>query len=143
MLDDVAFLHYLATVPVVTVDEGMRGLLLLRGEGAKPVTFNERHVAFCRLGVVKASWHLSPGQILDKGTLAYMLREVCGLRRGFNERLAGVVALGERRYALKACMDQGLMSYGLAREAVSGGDMLSALTNAEHYLASKSADLRP
>ena len=145
-LDDVSFLHYLATVPVVTVDEGMRAVLLLvRDSNLAPATsqwptFDRRREALRRLGAVKAAWRLKPGRILDKGTLAYMLRTVCNVPRSLNEVLASVTGLGERRYALKTCIREGLLSQSLSHEPVIGGEILSALTNAERYLASKSAD---
>jgi hypothetical protein len=133
-LDDVSFLHYLATVPVVTVDEGMRAVLLLEGEGARWPTFNERSKELHRIGAVKAAWHLQQEQILNKGTLAYMLRTICKLRRSFNERLAAATGIGDRRYALATCIHAGLLPYGLAHEPVTGGELLSALTAAERQL---------
>ena len=139
-LDDVAFLHYLASIPVATVDEGMRAALLLKGVTVQPPSFEEHYRILRRIGAVRTTWRLSPDSILDKGTLAYMLATVCGLPRSLNELIAWTTGIGDRRYALKTCVHEGLMPYGLAYEPVKGGELLSALTEAERYLAAKSAD---
>ena len=137
-LDDVPFLHYLATVPVVTVDEGMRAVLLLTDTTIKRATFDQRFKVLRRFGAVKTAWHLRSGQVLNKGTLAHMLRTLCDLPYSVNERLALATGLGDRRYALKTCVYGGLLPYGLPHDPVAGGEMLSALTEAERYLESKS-----
>ncbi|GAF69285.1 unnamed protein product, partial [marine sediment metagenome] len=118
-LDDVSFLHYLATVPVVTVDEGMRAVLLLTGDSTQWPTFEKRYEELRGRGAVKAAWRLRSGRILDKGTLAYMLRTVCSGARSLNEILASKTGIGDRRYALKACVDEGVLPHGLAHEPVT------------------------
>ncbi|UCC32570.1 MAG: hypothetical protein JSU86_09855 [Phycisphaerales bacterium] len=135
-LDDVSFLHYLATVPVVTVDEGMRAVLLLAGDGARWSTFDQRYEELRGRGAVKEAWRLEPGRILDKGALAHMLQVICDLPRSLDDVLASKTGVGDRRYALKTCIHEGVMPYGVAHERVTGGELLSALTNAEGYLAS-------
>lgn len=141
-LDDVSFLHYLATVPVVTVDEGMRAMLLLKGVSLRRPTFERQFEMLHRIRAVRRTWRLSSGQVLDKGTLAYMLAELCGLRRSLDERIAWVTGLGDRRYALKTCVHEGLLPYGLAHEPVSGGELLTSLTEADRFLGLE-ADKRP
>ena len=140
-LDDVSFLHYLATLPVVTVDEGMRAVLLLTDDNVKRADFDDRFDELRRRGAVKTQWRLSSGRILDKGTLAYMLRAIYGGPRSVNELVASRTGLGDRRYALKACVARGLMPYGLAHEPVTGGELLSALTELECQMASRTLDL--
>lgn len=140
-LDDVAFLHYLATVPVVTVDEGTRAVLMLIDSNAGRMTFNERSIVLQRMGAVKAAWRLGPRQILDKGTLAYMLRTIGQWPRGLAEVLAAATGWGDRRYALKTCVDAGWIAYGLPHDPVTGGELLSALTAAEPKLPSSNLKL--
>ena len=139
-LSDVAFLHYLPTVPVATVDEGMRTILTLVGEAEATGTFEQRFEALRRRGAAKTAWGLRSGQILDKGTLAYMLRSVCGLSRSLGELLASWTGLGERRCALRTCIDEGLLPYGVWDEPVKGGELLSAITEAERYVQSNRRD---
>ena len=140
VLDDVSFLHYLATVPVVSVDEGLRAVLMLAGTGKDAATYEQRYEALLERGAIKRSWDLNADQILGKGTLAYLLRTVCELPRSVDEILASRTGLGERRYALKTCIDERLIPYGLAHEPVAGGELLSALANAERYLESRAGE---
>lgn len=139
-LDDTAFLHYLATVPTVTVDEGSRAVLLLIGPTDRWATFEQRWSELERRGGVKAAWRRSPGDTLDKGTLACMLRAVCDLPPGLNELLAAPAGLGDRRYALRTCVYHGLLSYGLPHDPVTGGELLSALSAAESRVACRVAN---
>lgn len=134
-LDDISFVHYLATVPVVTVDEGLRAVLQLTDANARSMTYSERSVTLQRRGAIKASWYLQADRILDKGTLGYMLRNICSLPRGFAEALADKTGLGDRRYALKTCIDAGVLPYGVPHAPVTGGELLSALTVAEGKMA--------
>ena len=140
-LDDISFLHYLATVPVATVDEGMQAILLLTGERGQWPTFDQAYEELRRRGAVRTTWHLKSNQLLDKGTLAYMLRTVCDLPHGLSEVAASRTGLGDRRYALKTCVHVGILAYGLPREPVTGGELLSSLTRAEGFLESPSPDI--
>lgn len=136
-LDDISFLHYLATVPVVTVDEGLQAVFLLTGEREKWPTFERRYEELRRRGAIKPAWHLEPDRILNKGTLAYMLRTVCDLPHSVNEVVASRSRLGDRRYALKTCVDEGILSYGLPHEPVTGAALHSALIDSERYMESR------
>ena len=136
-LDDVSFLHYLATVPVVTVDEGMRAVLLHTDDSARLSTFEQRYEELRRRGAVKQAWRLETGQILDKGTLAHMLKCICDIPHSLDDVLASRTGVGDRRYALKTCIHEGIMPYGLAHEPVTGGGLISALTIAERYVSSQ------
>ena len=117
-MSDMAFLHYLATAPTVSIDEGRRAIGLLTENGDAEL--------------IRPEWEFSGDDVLDKGTLAYMLRNACDLPRGVNEvLLADTIGLGDRRYALKTCVYEGLLPFGRADEPVTGGELLSALTAAE------------
>ncbi len=133
-LGDTAFLHYLATVPLVTVDEGMRAVLLLTDARSHPTDYDTRFDRLLGMGAVRENWQLSADQLLDKGSLAFMLRTVCDLRGGLNEALAARTGLGDRRYALKTCVHAGLMRYARPNDPVTGGELLSALTAAETHM---------
>ncbi len=139
-LDDVRFLHYLATVPAVTVDEGMRGVLMLGDTNVSSMTFPERSAALQRQGAIRAAWGLERDRILDQGTLAHMLCAMCALPLSINQKLATRIQMGERRYALKVCIDGGLMPYGLPHAPVSGGALLSSLTAAGRRIAIQTSE---
>ena len=114
-MSEMVFLHYLATAPTVSVGEGKRAIAMLLPEADADV-------------LTRDSWDLSDGDLLDKGTLAYMLRTACRLPRGVNEAVfADTLGWGDRRYALKTCTYEGIMPYGRADEPVTGGELLSAL----------------
>ena len=138
-LDDVRFLHYLATVPAVTVDEGMRGVLMLGDTNVSSMTFSERSAALQRQGAIRSAWGLERDRLLDQGTLAHMLCAVCALPLSINQKLTTRIHLGERRYSLKACIDAGLMPYGLPHTPVSGGALLSSLTAAGRRIATQTS----
>jgi hypothetical protein len=139
-LDDTGFLHYLATAPTVTMDEGARAVLLLIGPTDRWPTYEQRWAELERRGVVKAAWRRSPGDTLDKGTLAYMLRAVCDLPDSLNEWLAARTGLGDCRYALRTCVYHGLLSYGLPHDSVTGGELLSSLSAAESRVVTQVAN---
>ncbi|MEK6674236.1 MAG: hypothetical protein AABZ47_01120 [Planctomycetota bacterium] len=139
-LDNTSFLHYLATVPVVTVEEGCRAwMLLLEGSNRPQLSHLERQLELERRGILNPTWHLKEGDVLNKGTLAFMIRTTCRLSKSPTERLASLFRVGERRYALKTCVFEGLISYGTADEPVTGGELLSTLTKME-MLNSESVD---
>ncbi|UCF35019.1 MAG: hypothetical protein JSV78_06870 [Phycisphaerales bacterium] len=139
-LNDAVFLHYVATLPVVTVDEGYRAVLMLADLPERPRTFEERGAALEKLGAVKPDWGLEADWVLDKGTLGYMLRTICDLPMGFNELWLSRMGIGDRRYALKTCVHEGLMPYAPAYEPVTGGELLAAVTKAETYIAIHGSD---
>jgi hypothetical protein len=132
-LDDTAFLHYLATVPTVTAAEGVRAVGLLLDPTPGPASFDDQRHRLEEVGAIKPTWRLEPDQTLDKGTLAFMLSVVCKTPRSLNQAVAAVTNLGDRRYALKTCIDEGLLPYGLPHDPVTGGELLSALSRAERY----------
>lgn len=130
-LNDVAFVHYLATAATVTVAEGLRAVVLLlpadeRGDAERPRELLTNRGAF------KEVWRLDSDATLDKGTLAFMLRTVCSLRRSLSETVWS--GFGDRRFALHTCVDAGLLPYGAPHDPVRGGDLLWALTKAEEIL---------
>jgi len=138
-LSDTAFLHYLPTAPVASVDEGFRAILLLADENLTCSTFEQRRIELIRRGAIGASWDVKPDQVLDKGFLAHMLVALCDMPRSLGGRLFSPIGSCARRYALKTCHREGLMPYGLSYEAVTGGELLGAVSRAETYVESRSA----
>jgi len=138
-LDDTAFVHYLASVPMVTVGEGSRAVLLLIGPTTQWPTPQQQTGELQDRGAIRATRRLEPDATLDKGTLAYMLRTVCHVPRSLNEVLVAPTGLGDRRYALRTCIDEGLLPYGLPNDPVTGGELLSALTRAERRMGLRTA----
>ena len=92
-----------------------------------------------RQGAILSAWGLERDHLLDQGTLAHMLHATCKLPRSVNLKLAARLGMGERRNALRACVDAGLMPYGLPHAPVSGGALLTSLTTSERLLATRNA----
>jgi hypothetical protein len=134
-LPGTSFLHYLATVPVVSVEEGCRAILLVADGVEKHRTHQERYAELLRRGMVREAWRLQPGDMLDKGTLAYMAHKVCQLPGGVNTFLLGSWGLGDRRYALKDLSAAGIMPYDVPYRVLRGGELLAVLARIDAYLA--------
>lgn len=79
------------------------------------------------LGIVPPDWHLSPGEPLTKGMLSVLLMELLPVRPG----LVSAVMPQTPRYAFRECQVAGLVVGSFHDEAVSGQDLLSALTKAD------------
>lgn len=136
-LTDTAFLHYLATVPVVTVDEGTRATLLLVGGTQVWTTFDARSAELARRGAFQPSWGLSPDDTLDKGTLAYMFARTCQAPGSVNTILAAKTGIGDRRAALQVCVYEGLLTQGHPHDPVAGGELVGALEAAERFMGNR------
>lgn len=131
------FVHYLATVPVATVDEGCRAVLLLTADGEKAGSFPERRVVLQRLGAWHPSWSIEGDRVLDQGTLAYMLRVLCAMPHGLSETLLGGWGASAKRYALRTCTHEGVLPQGQPHQPVSGGMLQSAINRAEIYISNR------
>jgi len=133
-LSDTAFLHYLAATPVVTVDEGARGVLLVISDDAASSGDAARRDALARRGMIRERWRLATDSVLDRGTLAFLLCRGLDVNRSFNEWVAERTGIGERRAALVTAVYEGLLAYGPAHESISGGEVAEALARAERWL---------
>jgi hypothetical protein len=127
-LDDTRFLHYLASMPVVTVDEGARAVLMLVGDTGNWSTPSARWSELMNRGAVRSDWRLDPGDTLDMGTLAFMISRVADVPRGVNSAWSRAIGMGERRYALRACIAAGVLPQSRAGDPVRGGVLVTALT---------------
>jgi len=142
-LDATAFLHYLSTVPVATVDEALRAVLLVADGEDRFSGYEDRLGELTRRKAIRPEWIDDRSQLLDRGTLAYMLRRVCRIRPSTNEVLLGSWGLGDRRYAVRTCVDAGILHYGAAHEAVCGGELLAAISCADEYLERNADRTKP
>jgi hypothetical protein len=136
-LSDHVFLHYVASVPVVTVQEGVRAVLLLEEDSVRWPTYEARYEELRERGAIKSRWRLTPGRVLDHGSLAHMLCAICDLPQSFGGWLASKTHLGDRRAALNICAYEGILPRGLPHAPVTGGGLHSAIVNAESYLATR------
>jgi hypothetical protein len=138
-LDDVLFLHYLATTPSVTVEEAARAMLVLADGEDRFDTYEARIAELEQRDVVRAAWGLQRDHNLDRGTLGFMLFRTCKLSDSVNSLLFGSWGLGDRRYALQRAAAAGLVEYGPDYQPVTGGEFVAALARADGYLADQNA----
>lgn len=139
-LSKIAFVHHLGTLPTVSMDEAYHAMLLLAREADSPTSFEERQAFLVRRGVVRAAWGLEADDVLDKGTLAYMIVKICGVPGGLNDAMFGSWGLGDRRYALRNAVWHDLIPYGMPYHVVTGGEMLTAITKAAEYMDRQDSD---
>lgn len=134
-LETTAFLHYLATVPVASVEEGCRAMCIETEREEEAGSFDACYQELVDAGIVRSEWGLEADQVLDKGTLAFMATRACGVPPGVNSVLMGSWGLGDRRYALKDAVSVGLMPPGVAWHSVRGGELLAVLAEMEDYVS--------
>lgn len=133
--DSLEFIHLLAAQPMVTYDQGCRAILLVADGQESAKSFQERVMELESRGAVRGEWELEANNALDRGTLAYMIARTCQVPHGLNTWLSGFSGLGDRRYALKNVVRQGIMPYGLPYQIPTGGEVVAALAKADDYMA--------
>lgn len=131
------FLHVVARQPVVTYDQACRALLLMTEGQDQARGFEERTAVLQASGVVRAEWGLSANDVVDRGTLAYMICQACKLPGGINTRLSGWTGVGDRRYALHEAIHRGLIVGGTSEQVLAGGEFVRAIAKADDYLAKR------
>ncbi len=136
-LDDMGFQAYLADVPVVTVDEACRAMLILADGEDKTKSWPERREVLLRRGLIRAAWGLEPDNIADRGTIAYMACQILKIKGGVNRLILGSWGPGDRRYAYRELIYRGLMPAGSEWQRFTGGQMVSLMGKADEYMERK------
>lgn len=134
-LGEVEFIHYVASQPVLTFDEGCRAVLIVADGKETYDDFDSRFAELESRGYVRAYWGLKPDSMLDRSTLAYMIFQMCDLPHGVGTFLTQYVHPSDRRYALREVVHHRIMNYGATYEVLTGDEVLGALAGAEDYLA--------
>ncbi len=133
-LDGTLFVHYLASVPAVTVEEAARAVLILADGEDAAESPDSRVAELERRGWIRPAWRLRPDHTLDRATLGYLLFRACKLPDSVNTIILGSWGAGDRRYAMRQAVALGLMEHGPEYEPVTGGEFVAALTRADEYL---------
>jgi len=136
-LDDAGFQAYLADAPVVTVDEACRAILILADGKDATTNWDERQAELLKRGWIRREWNLSPDHIANRGTVAYMLCEVCRVHGGVNRLLLGSWGPGDRRYAYRELVSREMMPTGTEWGYLTGGQMVSLLGKADALMEKK------
>ncbi len=136
-MDDMTFQAYMANVPVVTVDEACRAMLILADGEDKTRSWEERREVMLQRGLLRPAWGLHPNHMIDRGSLAYMVCKICRITGGLNRIALGSWGLGDRRYAHRELVYRKMMPEGSDYQPVTGGEMVSLLGKADALMEEK------
>lgn len=133
-LDDMSFQAYLADVPVVSVNEACRAMLILADGRDETKTWSERRSVMIERGLIRSAWGLQPDNVADRGTIAFMVCEVCRIKGGVNRLILASWGPGDRRYAYREVVYRKLMPGGSEHHHLTGGQMVSLMGKADAWM---------
>jgi hypothetical protein len=136
-LSDEAFQAYLAEIDLVTVDEAYRAMLILADGEDTCEGFEQRKAALEGRGIVRAAWHLQPENVVDAGSVAYMVCRICEISGGINMHLFGAGGLGDRRYALRELIAREMIEDAVDYQYMTGAAMFAILRRADTLMQEK------
>lgn len=133
-LSDDAFMSYLATVPVVTVDEAFRAMLILADGKDSCKAFEERRAALVSRGIAREAWNLEPDNVIDRGSVAAMTCKILQMRGGVNRAVFGGMGLGDRRYANRELIYRNLLADGPDYAGMQGPVLVAMFARCDEYM---------
>jgi hypothetical protein len=136
-LPDDAFQAYLGTMDVITVDEAYRAMLILADGEDTSKSFEARRDKLESRGIARPQWKLRPENVIDAGSTAYMVCQVCDVRAGLNRMTLGKLGIGDRRYALRELIYRGMISDMVEYQYMTGAEFVSMLAKADALMAKK------
>ncbi len=136
-LSDVGFLAYLAKIPQVTVDEAYRAMIMLADGEDNNESFAARQEVLQSRGVARAAWGLEPENVIDAGSVAFMVCRICKIRGGINYNLLGSWGLGDRRYAIRELMYRGMIEDSVDYQYVTGQALVALMAKADDLMEKK------
>ncbi len=136
-LSDEGFQAYIAEIELVTVAEAYRAILILADGEDACEAFDQRRENLESRGIARAAWGLHPGNVIDAGSVAYMICQVCQIKGGINAHLFGSWGLGDRRYALRELVYRDVIEDSVDYKYVTGAEMVVMLRRADALMAEK------
>jgi hypothetical protein len=136
-LSDDGFQAYLAEISLVTVNEAYRAMLILADGEDTCKTFEEREQKLESRGVVRKEWKLQPDNVVDAGSLAYMVCRICQVRGGVCYNLFGRAGLGDRRYALRELIYLEMVDEMGDYQYVTGATVVGVMAKADAVMRKK------
>jgi hypothetical protein len=136
-LSDDGFQAYLAEVSLVTVNEAYRAMLILADGEDTSKTFEERKAKLEARGIARKEWNLQPDNVVDAGSLAYMVCRICKVRGGVCYNVFGRVGLGDRRYALRELIYLEMINELGDYQYITGATMLGVMAKADALMQKK------
>ncbi len=136
-LSDAGFQVYLAETDLITVDEAYRAMLILADGEDACQTFDERRAQLESRGIAKAAWKLEPQNVVDTGSVAYMICRICEIRGGVCANTFGRLGLGDRRYALRELIYREMIDDSVDYQYVTGPSLLALMAEADELMEKK------
>ncbi len=136
-LSDEGFQAYLAEVDLVTVDEAYRAILILADGEDLATSFDERRQDLESRGIARSAWNLKPVNVIDTGSVAYMVCRVCEIAGGVNAHLFGRLGLGDRRYALRELLYREMIEDTVDYQYMTGAAFITVLAKADALMEEK------
>ena len=118
-----------SSLPSVSENDALRGMLMLLDGEDSCRTFQERVEALQQRGIVDGGWRFEAGRPLTRGKLAYMVCQASGVPGGVILLVGGP----NQRYCLREMQYRGLMSDGDMFNKVTGMEFVAVLTRADTY----------
>ncbi len=136
-LSDAAFQGYLTEIDLVTTDEAFRAMLIL-ADGVDPSDgFEQRKAALESRGIARTAWGLHPNNVVDAGSVAYMVCRICQIPGGVNMNLLGSVGLGDRRYALRELIYRKMIADTVDYQYMTGAALYALMRKADALMEKK------
>lgn len=136
-LTDDAFESYLATLDVVTVDEAFRAMLILLDGEDTSKTFEERKAKLESRGIARREWRLKPENVIDTGSISYMICRICKIPGGIDMNTFGLVGIGDRRYATRELIYRDMLEEIVDYQYMTGARLVGLLGRADAIMAKK------
>ncbi len=136
-LADEGFQAYLAEAELVTVEEAYRAMLILADGEDSSTSFEQRRQQLESRGILRPEWNLQPQNVIDVGSVAYMICRVCQIRGGVNFRLFGSWGLGDRRYALRELLYREMIDGTVDYQHMTGAAMITVMAKADELMEKK------
>ena len=136
-LDDSGFQFYLNEVPLVTVDEAYRAMLILADGQDDSANFEERAQKLESREIARSAWDLQPDHVIDTGSVAYMVCRICELPGGLNARTFGRMGLGDRRYATRELIYRDMIDESVDYQYMTGSLLFALMRKADALQAEK------
>jgi hypothetical protein len=111
-------------------------LILADGQdGSK--NFDERKEKLESRGIARAAWNLQPDNVVDAGSVSFMVCQICKIRGGINANLFGSWGLGDRRYALRELVYREMITEGVDYEYMTGAALYGVMRDADELMAKR------
>ncbi|MFQ5422883.1 MAG: hypothetical protein ACE5F9_02770 [Phycisphaerae bacterium] len=136
-LSDDGFQAYLSEAPLVTVDEAFRAMLILADGEDDSQSFDQRRQKLETREITRPAWRLKAENVIDAGSVAYMVCRICKVRGGVNYNLFGSLGLGDRRYAMRELLYLDMLDDAVDYQYMTGPALVALMGKADELMEKK------